>query len=953
MPGLDVWIVVAVVVAIVAALIVRLSLWPKMDLIETHETAVAGTAVLLCMASYVLLLATVGAGIALKTWLDSGTIALLVMLPAAFTFLFPLAVACLAYMRLPVVLRKTFEADAEAGPELRAAAQEAMDALGIRSAVVVRVSAGKHRYHGPRTFGRWGAPPVAVFPSNLEEAAGIAAGGNPGAAKALTRFVVLHELAHIRNGDYHIHSWVLVFLQAMKWWPLVVLPVLAGYSVLAGALQGLAILGGVAWLSIIVTLLFFLSWQPLQRHREKLADARAASCLLPEEIRLLIEPREGGPAPEEAFEVYVKVREGLAPGAPSTGGRFLPVKRLLGGAVRRFQGLLAPAPPVTSAGFLQRLIATHPQSEDRRALLTSGELLAESKQQLSYSTVASVFASVGLAFLALTFLVAMPSALLDLPVWTAPLVGLLPITVFAAASLLCTPFRNVTTAAAPLRVAIPALLGRSIVGGASAAVLFLAVGLPILVVNPAQGLQFLGALVLLCLLLSGGTFLISVLLATMMRFGVQLRVLIPSTKAWGRVFLATLVAFVLLAAVTMAGALLWDAVGDLWRESPAWVASIFVLALSGALWAVTVCGRRCFQLPSDAVRVPQEMWRDSLAAAFLMAAVFALLAWAGVSLARTINGALLPAYSHLVPWAASIALAGAATAMLLLLRSVQRHSDVVLSSWSERADLLGFTGQTLSPDTQEWLASHVVSCHAPEGGYGWRPGARPDLDTSRHALSVLKAAGKGSPDSVLDARWVLRHQASGGGFTRREGGRPSLGATRAALACLGYLQHGLPEDERRTATSWVCASQREDGGFSDEVGPGRSGLEATFDAVACLQRLGGLDCIARAAARRFVSRAWAKSARTVDETYWAVYALCGLGGLDDAMATAVRTWCLSLAPWLLRLNPRRQAAPFYRVLWVISQLPGGEVDEALARLDALIRARVQQVCEDALPGRSE
>lgn len=939
------WLVAAVVLAAVAALMVRLSLWPKVDVLETHESAVVGAAALLCMASYVILMAMLGVCLALKNWSDGGPLGLFVSLPLALALLFPLASAGYTFLRLSPLGKKALEADAEAGPGLQADALGAADSLGISSAVDVRLSAGKRQYHGPTTLGRWGAPPVVVLPVDLEETIGLAASGRADAARALVRFILLHELAHIRNGDYQIHSWVSVFLRAMRWWPLVLLPVLSGYSVFAGTWNGFVILGGVTWLSIILSLLLLLSWRPLQRHRENLADARAASCLLPSEIQVLVSPGECGLSPLETLAAYTGIRQGLRPETPGAGDKSAALRRLWASAVRLLQWLLKPEPLRASAEFLRRLADTHPSSEDRRALLTSGELLAESRQQVSYRATASIFASVGMAFFTLMAAILMPSGFWDIPTAKAPLAGLLVVAVFTTAALLCMPFRNATTAAVPLRASIPALLGRSLVGGAALFATFVVVSLPAVAVIPAQGLEFLGIVAPLCLLLSAGTFIISTLFAATIGCGVMCRAPLSMARSLRPLILVGSLFYGPTASVAVVMGLSWDSVSMVWRENPAWLAYTLVVALCGAVWSGAVVLRHFIRSASDVTYIRRELWKEGLAPGIVAAAVFAALSWGGVSLGRAVNDMLLP-WPLARPWVDALALAVATASVFLFVCAAQRRSVAVLSSCSELTRLLWCTGQALSPAMRDWLVGKVGLHHAETGGYAWSPRQRPDLDATRDALSILEVTGTGLPSSAVDAQWVLRHRVRDGGFAGREGGVPSLSATRAALECLGYLRHELSEDERQAATRWVSDLQKEDGGFNDGTEMDRVGLESAYDAVACLQRLGGLERIDRAAALRFVSSAWAKSGRTVDETYWAVYAHCGLGGLAGAMATAVRLWCLSLAPWLLRLNPKRHAGPLCKALWVMGQLPQTG-DEVLGRVAGLICARAQQVVTES------
>jgi len=946
MPGLGTWICVGIALAALAVGMMRLAR-PKFDIIETHESAVSGVAVLLCLVGHAVLMAVLGVCLSLKSYLDRGTISLLVSFPLALVLLVPLLTAVWTYLRLPMFLRKSLKADGEPNSGLAAVVREVADSLGLHGAVDVRLSVDRSRCHGPTVFGRWGSRPMLVLPFDLEQTAANAASGKPAAVTALTRFVLLHELSHVRNGDYQIHSLVTVFLRTMRWWPLIVLLVLAAYSAFAGRTDGLIVFGVVMWPSAIFGSLLFLTWRVLQRHREKLADARAASCLPPSEVQLLVAAGETGLTPLEFLAAYLELRQGLVATANRTGRRRGFLERLLFSVNSLFRRRFIRALLQSSPRFMRHLVDTHPSSRDRLALLASGQLLAESRSHVSYAAAASIFASVSLAYLAVTIAILAPSALLNLPSSIAPMATMLVVAWFTTATVLCLPYRNAASATFPSRVVVRALLGRCLAGGAATAATLLVLGLPVVLVTSGSISSFVALAAEGCALFSAGAFFISILLASLMRFGVLRGAVLPKSRATSAQAIVAL-ALVPMGVVALREYLRDDSVARLLSEDPAWMGSTVIVALVAAAWVGTAFLRRYFRSGLDSVYIPQELWKEALAGGTVMAVVFAAVGRGGASLGWEVNRSLLLTFPRAVPWLDALALVLATAALCLYIHRVQRLNDEILSFGTELVRFVHSSGQELPPTTVEWLARHITACHAPSGGYAWRPGDEPDLGSTLSALWVSKAAGITPSGSVRDALWLLRRRVAGGGFARKEGGPPSLGATRVALDALAHLGHNLARDEREATAGWVAMCQGHDGGFCDHVETGQNRLESTFDALTTLERVSGLHRIDRAAVLRFVSIAWARSSKTVNDAYWATHAHCVLGGLSDIMSASLRTWCLTIAPWLFRLNPRRHAEPLWKALWIMSQLPLA-ADDAVERAIAVLRTRAERVASREPP----
>jgi len=187
-PAAGLWLVVGASLATAVIVMLRLSR-PKFDIIETHESTVSGTAALLFMASFLIMMATGGVCLAWKSWTYRGLVGVLLIAPLSVALVFPLVVGGLAFLRLPAILRKALEGVTDPGSDMRAAAQDAGRTLGLRGIVNVRVSACKRRYHGPTVFVRWGMPVEMVLPPDLDTAFATVTYGNVETAKTLMHFI--------------------------------------------------------------------------------------------------------------------------------------------------------------------------------------------------------------------------------------------------------------------------------------------------------------------------------------------------------------------------------------------------------------------------------------------------------------------------------------------------------------------------------------------------------------------------------------------------------------------------------------------------------------------------------------------------------------------------------------------------------------------------------------------
>jgi Zn-dependent protease with chaperone function len=140
----------------------------------------------------------------------------------------------------------------------------------------------------PITYGKRTRAAKLVLPRNFDALASYATGNETDLANNLKRFVFMHELAHIRNGDVALISWAAAFMRSTKYWP---------FLTLGAAAVALSAQRELAVLVLSMSLLFFFLYTFLhlvikltQRHREYLADARVWLYGPDETIAPLLKP---------------------------------------------------------------------------------------------------------------------------------------------------------------------------------------------------------------------------------------------------------------------------------------------------------------------------------------------------------------------------------------------------------------------------------------------------------------------------------------------------------------------------------------------------------------------------------------------------------------------------------------------------------------------------------------
>jgi hypothetical protein len=135
---------------------------------------------------------------------------------------------------------------------------------------------------------------------------------------------------------------------------------------------------------------------------------------------------------------------------------------------------------------------------------------------------------------------------------------------------------------------------------------------------------------------------------------------------------------------------------------------------------------------------------------------------------------------------------------------------------------------------REKIVDFVFSLKNPDGGFG---AAESSLNSTFYALKTLSALNHPVEENVDTLRFVRLHENPEGGFSFKPGAKPSfMEPTFMGLTCLQLLR-GEPLYSEGTI-SFILGCQNTNGGFRRSLEHGISSFEYTFQAVSSLGMLG-------------------------------------------------------------------------------------------------------------------
>jgi len=281
------WVPILLGSPLIILTIISLAFGGQRDIVETYETRLR----VLCAIVFVAcvgILGTMTGGIVLGQATDLG--GLLLRLPLTVFLAGPLLVAFWAYFRLPGCLEKAY-APCFVQPRssqwaIVALVNELARQVGLRTPPRVVISGRPVMW--PFVISGRGRTTLLVCPSCFKEMLSARAKSMGDAPEAYLRFVLLHELAHIRHGDAAFLCWAYCFRQTMKRWLVVGLLLLLGATAWAfwtpTAVMERAIPVSITNLLFLVAAgigllcIFTCLCNSVRRRRELDADARAWLC---------------------------------------------------------------------------------------------------------------------------------------------------------------------------------------------------------------------------------------------------------------------------------------------------------------------------------------------------------------------------------------------------------------------------------------------------------------------------------------------------------------------------------------------------------------------------------------------------------------------------------------------------------------------------------------------------
>jgi len=910
------------------------ALFRQRDVLETVETAarmLAGTLLVVLLLAYYTTMAgaiflpamvAIPPGPDPRRWWTLCGLAVL--------YLLPLLASLASFLIQPRLLRRRLRLrPLDPDDPLRQEINTLAGRLGLRRRLEVCWAVAPFR--SPVVFQALFRRPTLVLPVNWA-GWGRAAGPGEETAPAVRRFVLLHELAHVRNRDVLFMTWAGAFLAACRFWlPLLLVASLALLPYCLGDSLAPILYNGVVAAVVIYPLLRLL-YLSVSRERELLADARAQLYLDQEGLARLLKA-------EHLFE------EAPAPAAPRRGLRQA-VQGLYHLLVRAWSPM-AVLPAVPVAGQPARaFLRTHPPAGARSKALRERTAIQSQVGASSLGAALWVGVIVGVfyAFIFVPFILGAPESreTLEMLVRSGG-ISMLLYPVLA----LCLPLRNVLSYFQPLGRQVGSLL-LSFAQAGVAYVLIMIVGYgSVHVAFQLQGVSVtqLTLPVYLDISSMGVTVapFLALLILIMMRMSFRL---LDDTPVAGLVWLA-------LMAVTGAGVLTFP-IAQFHRVAE-WTFSHMLLRMIGAAMAAAlvmlilsrfIAGGMDFRHLTSSVRWRWRrrlhVWRHEssspvthMAAATLSSTVYVIVVvlvpgWAAVQ-ATGLLSRWLPFEPLENTWGALAILA-----LLLALLAyvfervdrVERHYGMAIArteAFLRDAGWLVETGKVLGLETVPMPAA--VAPHLP-AELLTEPADAPSIPWWLTATTVetlhwasTVATGHSGPGalSMTAVEYAQRCAAVGGGFGLWPGGRPRLGATSCALRVLsqaGRLDLIDADEHGR----WIAGCQESAGGFRSPEHR-RPNMEDTEMALLALGLLGQAERTDRARCAAWVEPAWLRSDRRPRTTRQLARSLAALGAwTPDLVALLENSWLLRYRALVLSLRVDKQIELVRDYVLIVSSL---------------------------------
>jgi len=760
-------------------------LWmrPKRDAIETHET---NTRILTCIVYMILffaLLAIGGVGI-LRLLFSESSWKALAAVPLAAMLFFPLFYALVSYIRLPKTLKVYYEVESPADTHLETRTAYAAKLLGLKRLPEVWLSACQKLYTPPTVFGRWGTTPILVLPKDFDKAITDATLGKEELVEVLRSFVISHELAHVKNGDYQFMSWITALSRATKYWAWAFITMVCIYSVFLGP-KVMMLISIFLWPLLVLFVFFWITYRSISYHREYLADACATSCMPTKDVKKLFNRTSDSISPIEHLFVYFGMRRQLA--------RIQPAKAhssVLAWMIKQASHIVKRSLDIfgsssLSFGHLAKTITaslrTHPSFLQRNRAINEKQFLGEIKPHLSMKSSLLAFVATGFAYFIVFFIVVMALKTRNSPLTTMAMVIVNIDAALFLAVILCLPRRNMATSVSGIRTLLGGYMSRCLLGTfVQFAVLssVLIVPLSFSASKPLwQSLALVGGL---CIFFGFATCILAFLITIVIHFSTVWHEIRPWQPKENLMYM--LIGFIILLPTMLIGYFIFLhplRVEMLSHYSILWALLGFAWAFIPAMVTVFLAGKYIVRPYSDAP--PSELIKQSVLLGIVALLTLVILGYPSAQIASLIDHKL---FVH-----------SQAIQDILLITSLVVTVGIILLLY---LTLLGYWGRSFVPLGQLVILSKALAVqpldqlfdllkqnlrrqYKTTGGYAYAPRAPADLEITRHAVRALSVTTLDKTETSRTIDWVSSHGVDNSAYARHPGSLPSIGATFAAL----------------------------------------------------------------------------------------------------------------------------------------------------------------------------
>ncbi|MBN1314527.1 MAG: M48 family metalloprotease [Anaerolineales bacterium] len=764
------------------------------------------------------------------------------------------------------------------------------------------------------------------------------------AVAAVRRFVLLHELSHMRNGDVFFMTWAGMFLLGYRFWAPIVL--LVQFIVIT---MGLKWLDGALYLVVYPTInaittmviypIFQLLYLSVSRERELLADGRALLYLASEDQKFLCQQSIlfNKKAASQSFE-----RKSVNSRPRRWQKTFSDFLRL----ISRGWSPLSVMPVVETNRKFTSFFETHPSGDERFCAILDRSVIQRQIGEVSSGTACWVGIVVGIftiqifPFLwGITAFISI-SNMVDMLTWWALFFMLYPTLAF------CLPFRNALSYTHPLSMQIRQLIGRFLLAGLcflgilSVGYLYMMFAFSLIGWETRWGPIFFESYfnyLILGLIFSP---ILSVTILAFMNFLFRIidrqnRLAVFWSSAMTLIMASALFALVshiqftewahsytLVVIITMGSAVI---IGKM-TLGRLIVGSIdFPQCTISVYWA----GRlpRIWHKELDS-KIAHLLW-STLTAMGILGLIAFLPAW-------VVKFGLDKLYS-VAPFSVE-SFWGQLALFSLFLTFVFftfSHSDKLSTklvvgidrrnAYIQDIDRLVQVGSVLdlnpakhSKDIQERFPAELLTNPIDAShGQGWILGMPLEVVDRSTRLAAWHSGAQVLSSVVL--KHVENCACTGGGFGLWPGGMPRLGSTFHALNILGRVGHlhRINGDEHER---WILSCEDREGGFRSPQQASVS-LQDTYHAIrscdwlGCLEKLNGDRCA------NCVKRLWLHSERTMEQTRFAVASLAILNMLTpDFIALLECSWLPRYRSFVLSMRVDKQIDHVWNYVQIVSSL---------------------------------